>query len=201
MLFPSGGGVKGTRWHDRGVDEGARKRVSKLLSRALRHDPAVLRLELEPDGWAGVDEVLAGFASRGTPLSLDDLREVVASSDKRRFAFSPDGARLRANQGHSIPIDLGLAPVAPPPVLLHGTVAPHLDAIEREGLRPMGRRHVHLSPDLETATAVGRRRGRPVIVEVDAAAMHRDGYEFRCSDNGVWLTDAVPPGYLARRPT
>ena len=103
---------------------------------------------------------------------------------------------MRARQGHSVAVDLGLAPVAPPEVLYHGTVAAALDAILLEGLRPMGRQQVHLSPDVETARAVGARRGRPIVLRVAAGAMHRDGYAFTVSSNGVWLTDAVPPRYI-----
>lgn len=118
----------------------------------------------------------------------------MAVNDKRRFTV--DGDRIRANQGHTVTVDLELPPAEPPAYLYHGTVARHLDAIRAEGLRPMFRHHVHLSPDRETATRVGARRGRPVVLSVDAGAMHHDGLVFHVSANGVWLTDAVPPRYL-----
>src|SRR6185295_3010250 len=118
----------------------------------------------------------------------------VATNDKRRFAV--ENGRIRASQGHSIDVDLGLPPTTPPPYLYHGTVARHLDAIRAEGLRPMSRHAVHLSADRETATRVGARRGRPVVLSVDAAAMRRGGHVFHISANGVWLTDSVPPKYL-----
>lgn len=129
-------------------------------------------------------------------MTREELLDIVTHSDKQRFAISTDGLRIRANQGHSVEVDLALMPIEPPAVLFHGTVARFLDAIEREGLRAGERTHVHLSADVETAKKVGARRGAPVILEVDAAAMHRAGLEFFRSANGVWLTAAVPPQYL-----
>ncbi len=171
-------------------------RTSRFLARHLRHQPERLGLELEPGGWVGVDALLAAMAAHGMPLTRDELREVVAGNDKRRFAFDAGERRIRASQGHSVPVDLGLAPAAPPPVLWHGTSTRVLPAVLREGLRPMGRHHVHLSADPDTARRVGARHGRPVVLAVDAAGLHAAGHAFLRSENGVWLTDAVPPERL-----
>jgi putative RNA 2'-phosphotransferase len=163
----------------------------------LRHDPAAAGIELDAAGWVDVDVLLAALARHGRPLTREQLDHVVAANDKRRFAYSEDGRRIRASQGHSVPVDLGLEPAAPPPVLYHGTTGRVLDAAFREGLRPMSRHAVHLSADRETAVRVGARHGRPVVLAVDAAAMAAAGRVFRVSANGVWLTDAVPPEYLS----
>ncbi|MEU3253004.1 RNA 2'-phosphotransferase [Streptomyces sp. NPDC006997] len=169
-------------------------KVSKYLSKHLRHQPEQIGLTLDAGGWVEIDALLAAASAHGFRFSREELDHVVAHNDKRRFAV--DGTRIRASQGHSIEVDLGLPPVAPPPYLYHGTVARCLDAIRAEGLRPMNRHDVHLSADRGTAARVGARRGRPVVLSVDAGAMHRDGHEFRVSANGVWLTEAVPARYL-----
>ena len=171
-------------------------RASKFLALVLRHDPARAGITLDPRGWVGVEELLSGCRRAGHPLTPEELREVIDTNDKQRFALSPDGLRVRAHQGHSVRVDLSLEPTAPPDRLFHGTVGRFLPAIRREGLRPMNRHHVHLSPDEETARRVGSRRGSPVVLTVDSARMHADGHEFRVTGNGVWLADAVPPGYL-----
>jgi len=173
-------------------------RTSKFLSKHLRHEPQRLGLTLEPGGWVAVADLLQGCARAGMPLTREELQEVVAGNDKQRFAFDDTGGRIRASQGHSVEVDLQLEPVAPPPVLYHGTPEAAAAAIEREGLRKMRRHHVHLSPDTAAAARVGARRGRPVIFEVDAAGMARDGFTFFQSENGVWLVDTVPPRYLRR---
>lgn len=171
-------------------------RVSKRLSLHLRHAPEQIGLVLGPGGWVAVDELLEALARHGHRVSREELAEVVARNDKKRFAFDDTGTMIRANQGHSVPVDLGLAEAVPPGVLFHGTVTAALPAIRREGLRPMKRHHVHLSPDEQTATRVGARRGKPVVLRVDAARMTGDGHRFFRSDNGVWLVAAVPPEYL-----
>jgi putative RNA 2'-phosphotransferase len=172
-------------------------RVSKRLSYVLRHRPDSVGVTLDEAGWADIDALLAALAAHGLRLTRDELEHAVAANDKRRFAFDETGTRIRASQGHSVRVDLGYADEPPPAELFHGTVERFLPAILTEGLRP-GRRHaVHLSPDVATARAVGGRRGRPVVLRVDSAAMVADGHTFTRSANGVWLTDAVPPRYLS----
>ncbi len=171
-------------------------KISKYLSRHLRHDPDGLGLTLAPGGWVGVDDLLAACARRRFDLSRAELEQVVAQNSKQRFSFDPTGTLIRANQGHSVAVDLQLDPTTPPAVLYHGTG--HLSAplIARAGLDKMRRHHVHLSADPETARAVGAHHGRPVVFTVNAAAMTAAGHLFYRSDNGVWLTDAVPPNFL-----
>jgi len=178
------------------VDEKRTVKTSKLLSRVLRHDPAAVGITLDEAGWVRVDTLLAALARRGTRLSRAELDHVVETNNKRRFAYSEDGLSIRASQGHSVAVDLGLASAEPPAVLYHGTTGRSLDAIFQEGLRPMSRQDVHLSADTETAVRVGSRHGRPVVLVVDAAAMSAAGHVFRVSANGVWLTDTVAPEYL-----
>ncbi|MCX4511927.1 RNA 2'-phosphotransferase [Streptomyces sp. NBC_01619] len=176
------------------MDEQRTIKVSKYLSKHLRHQPERIGLALDPNGWVEIDELLRAAAAHGFRITRDELDHVVAANDKRRFMI--DGARIRANQGHTVQVDLDLPVAEPPAYLYHGTVGRSLDVIRAEGLRPMARHHVHLSPDRETATRVGARRGKPVVLSVDAGAMHRAGHVFLVSANGVWLTDAVPPEFL-----
>jgi putative RNA 2'-phosphotransferase len=171
-------------------------RVSKRLSFVLRHRPDSLGLTLDDAGWVGVDDLLAALGRSGLRLTRAELDAVVAGNDKQRFTFDDSGTRIRASQGHSVAVALGYRTETPPDVLWHGTVQRFLPAILAEGLRPGKRHAVHLSPDAATASAVGRRRGRPVTLRVDAAAMAADGFHFTRSANGVWLTDAVPARYL-----
>lgn len=170
-------------------------KLSKRMSKVLRHDPGRVGLTLDEAGWTPVPALLAALR-----MARDELDAVVAGNDKQRFAVErgPDGVeRIRASQGHSVPVRLGLTPTSPPERLYHGTSAVALPSIRATGLNPGRRHHVHLSPDRETARRVGARRpGTVVILTVDAAAMARDGHEFYRSDNGVWLTDEVPPRYL-----
>ena len=188
----------GGRWERARRDRGGYTvvRLSKFLSRVLRHDPAGIGLTLDAQGWANVDALLAGAKQAGVPLTLERLRQVVAENDKQRFTLSADDSRIRAKQGHSIPVDLGLEPVAPPAHLYHGTADRSVDAIRRDGLLPRRRNHVHLSPDEATATRVGARHGRPVVLVIEAARLHDDGHVFYLAENGVWLTDRVPPEYI-----
>ncbi|MEE1740081.1 RNA 2'-phosphotransferase [Streptomyces sp. BE147] len=176
------------------MDEQRTVKVSKYLSKHLRHRPERIGITLDAHGWVTVDELLRATARHGFALTRAELDHVVAANDKQRFTL--DGDRIRANQGHTVAVDLDLPPAEPPAYLYHGTVARVLDVIRAEGLRPMDRHHVHLSADRETATRVGARRGRPIVLAVDAGAMHRAGHTFRVSANGVWLADAVPPQFL-----
>ncbi len=173
--------------------------ISKYLAKYLRHAPEELGLTLQPGGWVPVDDLLDAADRHGFPIEYDELVEVVETNDKRRYSFDPSGEAIRANQGHSVEVDLQLEEAVPPEVLYHGTVERFLPSILSEGLNKGGRHHVHLSKDFETARKVGARRGQPVILTVDAGRMHRDGYKFLVSANGVWLTDSVPPGYLSVR--
>jgi putative RNA 2'-phosphotransferase len=172
-------------------------RVSKFLSLVLRHQPEKIGITLDSAGWVGVGELLDGLAKNDLDLTEVQLREVVASSDKKRFALSEDGLRIRASQGHSVEVELGYEPAAPPDLLYHGTVDRFLPSIREIGLIKGKRHHVHLSRDTETATKVGDRRGTAVILTIDAAAMMREGLVFFVSANGVWLTEAVPARFIA----
>lgn len=172
-------------------------RTARLLSLVLRHAPERIGLTLGADGWVPTRDLLAALRRHGHRTTPEELAGIVSADDKGRFTLSDDGGRIRAAQGHSVEVDLGLQPVEPPETLYHGTASRSLDAIFEEGLRPMTRRHVHLSIDAETATRVGGRHGRPVVLEVAAGALHRAGSPFYRADNGVWLVDAVPPGALA----
>ena len=174
-----------------------RTRLSRFLALVLRHDPGRIGLTLDRHGWVDVDDLVAAGARAGLAFTAADVRDVVAGNAKQRFALDPGGRRIRANQGHSVPVDLGLEPVEPPPVLYHGTSTPAVGRIMADGLSPMGRTHVHLSADGATAEAVGRRHGRAVVLAVDSGRMYADGHRFLVSVNGVWLTAMVPPGYLS----
>ena len=182
------------------MDEKRTVKVSKFLSLVLRHQPETVGILLDEGGWVDVDELIAACAAKGRRFSRAELDFVVANNNKKRFAFSEDGRRIRASQGHSVAVTLGLPATAPPDVLYHGTAAATVPLILREGLKPMSRQDVHLSADVETAVRVGSRHGRPVVLEVDAAGLAAAGHEFRVSANGVWLTDKVPPERLRQLP-
>lgn len=168
-----------------------RVKTSKYISKLLRHEPELIGLEVDEQGWAPVDQLLAGVG-----ISFDELDQLVTADEKQRYSFNEDKTRIRANQGHSIKVDLGLEPVQPPDFLYHGTVGKNLDSIRKLGLQKQGRQQVHLSGDVATAVKVGGRRGKPVILLVYSGQMYADGYHFYQSVNGVWLTDEVPPQYL-----
>ena len=170
--------------------------LSRRLSYVLRHRPDRAGLVLDPGGWVALDALLEGLAAHGRAVTRAELEHVVRTDAKQRFTVDPTGTRVRAAQGHSVPVELGLLPAVPPPVLWHGTPERNLASVLAGGLH-RGRRHaVHLSPDPVTARAVGQRRGVPVVLRVDAAAMARDGAVFSRADNGVWLVHEVPARYL-----
>ncbi len=176
------------------LDKNKKKKISKHLSYVLRHKPEAIGLTLDIAGWAEIDELIA----KSSEISnRDQITQVVTENDKQRFIISVDGKRIRANQGHSISIDLGLQPSDPPDHLYHGTATSFLDIILEQGLKKMNRQHVHLSANLETAIKVGSRHGKVVILKLDIDSMKRDGIDFFVSENGVWLTDRVPPQYLS----
>lgn len=169
--------------------------ASKFLSLVLRHRPDLIGLQLDAAGWADIDALIA-LSQAHRPLTRALIESVVATSDKRRFAISEDGLRIRANQGHSVEVDLQLEAVAPPARLYHGTAARFVDDIRREGLSRRSRHHVHLSADIDTAMRVGARHGAPVLLVIRAAEMAAAGHAFLRSANGVWLTDAVPAAFI-----
>lgn len=171
-------------------------RTSKFLSFVLRHNPQEIGLALDENGWADTEELIAKANVHGTPLDLELLKNIVDTNDKKRFAFNDDQSRIRANQGHSIEVDLQLQPQMPPAILFHGTAEKNLESIKKSGLVKGSRQHVHLSIDHETAIKVGQRHGKPVVIEVKAREMHTAEIPFYLSDNGVWLVDAVPVEWL-----
>ena len=172
------------------------KSISKRLSLVLRHQPEKAGLTLGDGGWISVAELLSGLDSIGWGITEADLHRVVANNDKKRFSLSDNGLLIRAAQGHSVEIVHDFTAIIPPDTLFHGTATRFLETILEEGLKRMSRQHVHLSADAETATRVGQRHGKPVILTVASATMHANGHAFYQADNGVWLTDSVPPRYL-----
>lgn len=172
------------------------KRSSKFLSLVLRHRPEAAGLVLDAQGWVSVADLLRGLHKAGKPLTMAALEQVVAENNKKRFEFSEDKTRIRASQGHTIDVDLGYEPMDPPEYLFHGTASQFLDSIFKTGLDKRERHHVHLSADLDTATNVGSRHGKVVVLRVRAQAMVQAGHAFYRSTNGVWLTESVPVEYL-----
>ncbi len=175
------------------------KHTSKFLSYVLRHAPESIGIELDSQGWVSVDDLLRQAAKAGHTLSRGQLQEIVDTNEKKRFTLSEDGSRIRAAQGHSVAVDLGLESREPPAMLYHGTATRFLESITNEGLKPGSRQKVHLSLDEATAVMVGQRHGKPMVLKVDSARMYADGLEFWQAENGVWLTDTVPPQYLSAR--
>ena len=173
--------------------------TSIFISLILRHKPQVIGISLDEHGWADVQELIDGVNARGGHhLDRETLEEIVRTDSKQRYSFSEDGTRIRANQGHSVPVDVELEEALPPPLLYHGTGEKYVRSIDEKGLLPRTRLYVHLSSDVETAIEVGERHGTPVVYTVDTAAMAADGYVFYLSANHVWLTKAVPPRYLSK---
>lgn len=172
------------------------KRISKFLSFVLRHQPQALGIAIDAQGWTSVPVLIQRMQEQGFSFSHELLAHVVATNSKKRFAFNDDQSLIRASQGHSVDIDAGYAPQEPPALLYHGTAQAFLPSVFSTGLEKRGRQHVHLSSDRANALQVGGRHGKPAVLLVDAATMHRDGHLFYCSDNGVWLTEAVPVAYI-----
>lgn len=172
------------------------KHISKFLSLVLRHNPEKAGIVLDSNGWVSVYELIEKCNTRKIAINFELLKTLVLTNDKQRFTFNDDQTKIRANQGHSVTIDLELDPQQPPNLLYHGTVEKYVNLIRKEGLKKMQRMHVHLSKDLDTAVKVGSRRGKPVILKIQAGKMHTDGFAFYLSQNGVWLCDEVPVKYI-----
>lgn len=178
------------------MNEKQLKHTSKFLSLILRHQPEIIGLVLDENGWADVNELIRKMNEHGEPVTIDLLEIVVSSNDKKRFAFNEDHSRIRASQGHSVEVDLSLEPQVPPDILFHGSIDDFMDAIKEQGLQKMSRQHVHLSNDRDTAKKVAGRRGKPVILIIKALEMHKKGFSFYLSENAVWLTSQVPPDFI-----
>lgn len=171
--------------------------ISKFIALILRHKPETVGITLDEHGWANADELVAGIA-KTLPFTMERLEEIVASDEKKRYAFNEDKTLIRANQGHSVPVDVELEETIPPDVLYHGTAEKYVASIDARGLAPKSRLYVHLSADRETAVKVGKRHGTPVVYTVAAGEMVKDGFKFYRSVNGVWLTKEAPVKYLER---
>ena len=171
-------------------------KLSVFISLVLRHKPEAAHITLDEHGWANVEELLSGINDTGRKIYMEILEEIVITDNKQRYSFNQDKTLIRANQGHSVPVDVELKEQEPPDFLFHGTATRFLDSIINEGLKPMSRLYVHLSKDIETALKVGRRHGAPVILKIHSEDMYKDGYMFYLSENGVWLTKKVDVKYL-----
>lgn len=169
--------------------------TSKYLSMILRHKPEAIGITLDEHGWANVDDLIAGI-NKTHPLTMDVLEEIVRTDDKMRYSFNEDKTLIRANQGHSIPVDVELEEIAPPEYLYHGTGEKYVDSIDKQGLLPKSRLYVHLSNDINTALNIGERHGKPVVYRINCKAMVESGYKFYRSANRVWLTKSVPTEFL-----
>ena len=178
------------------MNEKRRTKISKFLSLVLRHKPEEINLTLDGNGWANVAELIEKSVTAGNGFAFEELAEVVATNDKKRFSFDETKRKIRASQGHSIAVDIGFEERMPPPVLYHGTAEKNLDSILETGLKRGARHHVHLSSDRKTAQAVGIRYGKPLILQIDAAKMAAHGFKFYVSENEVWLVDWVSPQFL-----
>ena len=171
--------------------------LGKFISKILRHQPGLIGISLDEHGWADVQDLIAGVRAAGHPdFDMAVLEEIVETNNKKRYSFSDDKQLIRANQGHSIPVDVELPVTSPPATLWHGTADRFVPSIMEQGIRSMSRLYVHLSPDMETALKVGRRHGKPVILRIDSGQMKADGAVFYLSVNGVWLTKEVPAKYI-----
>lgn len=172
-------------------------RVGKFLSLILRHNPETIGITLDKNGWADVSDLIAGVNKKGYKLDIDILSEIVETNNKKRYIFNQDKTKIRANQGHSIKVDVELKKQTPPNILYHGTAKKYYDLIIKDGIQKKSRNHVHLSKDEQTAITVGKRHGESVVIKVNAKVMDNEGYEFFVSENGVWLVDFVPARFLS----
>ncbi len=173
------------------------KRTSVFISLILRHQPEVIGISLDRHGWANVQELIDGINETGKySIDMPTLEEIVRTDNKQRYSFNEDKTKIRANQGHSINVDVELKEAVPPEILYHGTGEKYVDSINTEGLKPKRRLYVHLSKDIDTAIKVGSRHGKPVVYKISAGEMHRQGYKFYLSENGVWLTKIVPANFI-----
>ncbi|MCM1505993.1 MAG: RNA 2'-phosphotransferase [Ruminococcus flavefaciens] len=172
-------------------------KISRFLSLILRHKPEVIGIELDKKGWADVSELITGVNKTGEYfLDMKTLERIVSTDEKKRYSFTPDKKKIRANQGHSVKVDVELKECQPPELLWHGTGEKYVDSINSEGLKPKGRLYVHLSADVETALKVGGRHGKPVVYKIMSGEMYRQGYVFYLSENGVWLADFIPTDFM-----
>ncbi len=180
------------------IDTKHHTKLSKFLSLVLRHKPEEIGLELDPNGWTNVEELILKMNQYGKQIDFETLEVILETNNKKRFRFNEDKSLIRANQGHSIEIDLGYVPKIPLAILYHGTGAKYVDSIYKQGIKKKNRHHVHLSKDIETAKSVGQRHGKPVIFEIMTDDMVKEGFEFFESENGVWLTDEVPVRFIRK---
>jgi putative RNA 2'-phosphotransferase len=172
------------------------KRISKFMSLILRHKPEEIGAKLDRYGYLSIEKLIEGLNKKGYNVTLEDIERIVAEDEKQRYSFSSDKTKIRANQGHSIKVNLNLSPIKPPDVLYHGTATRFVNSIQEKGILSESRQYVHLSSDVETAIKVGKRHGKPVVFTVDSLQMYNDGYKFYLSENKVWLTEIVPSKYI-----
>lgn len=172
------------------------QKASKFISLILRHKPQEIGLQLDEYGYVNTNDLINGMIRKGYNVTITDVERIVSEDDKQRYSFNSDKSKIKANQGHSIEVNLELQPVKPPMVLYHGTSKKVLNSILSQGITKKSRQYVHLSADIETASKVGTRHGELVLFKVDSKRMYEDGHEFYLSDNGVWLVDFVPSKYF-----
>lgn len=173
------------------------KELSKILSYILRHHPEAFDVKMDSHGWVNVDELISQMRKNGKIINREILDRIVRENDKQRYSYNENKTKIRANQGHSIPVDLDLLPVTPPDILYHGTAEAYLDSIRKNGIMKMSRNHVHLSIDTETAFEVGSRHGKPVILVIDTKRMYNEGLNFYLSENNRWLCEHIPFEYVS----
>ncbi len=178
--------------------EKAEIKISRFLSLVLRHKPETIGIVLDENGWTDVQVLIEKIAKSGTTLTLENLKHIVETNPKKRFAFNDTFDKIRASQGHSVEVELGYCAQIPPTILYHGTGQKSVDSIREKGIQKRERHHVHLSADVKTAIQVGQRHGKPFVFEVLAEQMYQDNFIFYLSENGVWLTEFVPVNYLKK---